>query len=87
MKTPVRGDAGLILAKQLIAAKLNIENGSDPDPVNDIIESADELLCLFPGRVPYGVRPFTPDKHEMVEYAHVLDAYNNGWLTPSCEQD
>lgn len=85
--TPVRGDASLILAKQLIAAKLNIENGSDPAPVSDVIDSADELLCAFSGRLPYRVRPFTSEGQEMIEYARILDRYNNGWLTPSCVEE
>src|SRR5712692_10584393 len=34
LTTPVRGDASLILADQLIAAKLNIANGSDPASVS-----------------------------------------------------
>ncbi len=84
MKAPVRGDASLILAKQLIAAKLNIENGSDPAPIEDTIEAADELLCTFTDRLPLGMRPFTNDGREMVHLAGVLDAYNNGWLTPTC---
>jgi hypothetical protein len=84
LKAPTRGDASRILAKQLIPAKLNIANGSNPDPVAEVIESADELLATFSGKLPYSVHPSTADGHEMVKYARILDAYNNGILTPSC---
>lgn len=84
LKAPTRGDASRILAKQLIAAKLNIANGSNPDPVAEVIESADELLATFPGKLPYSVHPSTANGHTMVRYARILDAYNNGYLTPSC---
>ncbi len=84
MRTPTRGDASIILARQLIAAKLNVENGSNPDPVTETIDAADVLLSEFPGRLPYGVRTFTPKGKEMLRFARVLDAYNNGWLTPNC---
>src|SRR5262249_21793583 len=38
--TPPRGDASLILAHQLIAAKLNIANGSKPAPIRSAIADA-----------------------------------------------
>jgi len=84
LKAPTRGDASKILAKQLIAAKLNIAYGSNPDPVAEVIDSADDLLATFPGKLPYGVHPSTENGHTMVEYARILDAYNNRILTPSC---
>ncbi|MCP4572824.1 MAG: hypothetical protein GY838_10770 [bacterium] len=43
MFTPVRGDATIILAKHLIAAKLNVLNGSD-DRIERVIDRADGLL-------------------------------------------
>ncbi len=84
LRMPVRGDASLILAKQLIAAKLNIENGSDPAPVSDTIEDADEILSGFEGKLPYHVRPSTPTGHDMILDAATLDQYNNRELTPVC---
>ena len=84
MKTPTRGDASIILARQLIAAKLNVENGANPAPAEETIDAADDLLATFPGRLPLGVRPFTETGKEMLKFAKVLDAYNNGWLTPNC---
>ena len=42
-----RADASLILADQLIAAKLNIENGADETPVTATITDADAVLSLY----------------------------------------
>jgi hypothetical protein len=84
LRTPVRGDASLILAHQLIAAKLNIANGSDPAPVSATIADADSLLSGFAGRLPYHVRPSSPIGQAMISDAEMLDSYNNGQLTPDC---
>ncbi|MBE0567072.1 MAG: hypothetical protein IH621_14015 [Krumholzibacteria bacterium] len=47
MGCPVRGDATIILAYHLIAAKLNVLNGSDPS-INGAISQADALLAQYP---------------------------------------
>jgi len=47
MDTPVRGDATIILAYHLIAAKLNVASGSS-DSINDAISEADDLLMQYP---------------------------------------
>ncbi|MFO7610727.1 MAG: hypothetical protein R6X35_16325 [Candidatus Krumholzibacteriia bacterium] len=47
MDCPVRGDATIILAYHLIAAKLNVLNGSDPS-INSAIDQADALLVQYP---------------------------------------
>ena len=39
--SPPKGDASIILAHHLIAAKLNLAAGTDPTPVSDTIASAD----------------------------------------------
>jgi hypothetical protein len=44
------------LAKQLIAAKLNIANGSDPAPISSTVTHADSLLSGFTGKLPYNVK-------------------------------
>src|SRR5262249_8971761 len=49
-------DASLILARQLIAAKLNIANGADPTTIGTTVADADRLLAVFGGKLPYGVR-------------------------------
>ena len=86
LRTPVRGDASLILAKQLIAAKLNIMTGSDRVPVNGYIVDADNLFATYPGKLPYDVHPSTTDGHTMTTLGGVLDEYNNQLLTPDCTE-
>ena len=78
------GDASLILAHQLIAAKLNIANGSDPAPVSGVITNADFLLSAYSGKLPYSIKPSTVAGQAMTASATVLDSYNNGLLTPVC---
>ena len=85
LMTAARGDASLILADQLIAAKLNVANGAgEPDPVPATITDADAVLSLYSGKLPYGVRPNTTNGERMVNDGAVLKNYNNGALTPSC---
>ena len=84
LRTPTRGDASLILAKQLIAAKLNIADGSDPSPVVSEVADADALYAAQSGKLPYDVRASTPTGQQMVGLAEVLDDYNNKLLTPGC---
>ena len=82
LNSPVKGDASIILAKQLIAAKLNIANGSDPTPIAATIATADGLLdgCVLPCHV----KPSSPLGGQMTAAAAILDQYNNGLLTPDC---
>jgi hypothetical protein len=82
--TPPRGDASVILADQLIAAKLNLANDSDPAPINATIAAADALLSGFAGKLPYNVRTSSATGQAMVNHASTLDNYNNGQLTPGC---
>lgn len=93
LNRPPRGDASIILAHQLIAAKLNIANGADPSPVLEIIANADALLqaaspCqtnLMPScQVPYNISPSSSAGAKMVAAASILDAYNRGQMTPGC---
>ena len=84
LNTPSGGDASIILAKQLIAAKLNIAAGSDPTPIASTIAHADSLLAMFSGKLPYHVAPSSSIGQMMVSDASTLDNYNNGQLTPSC---
>lgn len=85
LKMPVRGDASVILARQLIAAKLNIANGSDPAPIQSTISSADSELSAFSGKLPYKVKTSTPTGHTMQGTAQILSRYNGGEMTPGCE--
>ena len=82
LNMPIKGDASLILARQLIAAKLNLANGSDPTPVSATISDADALIGA--ASIPMGIKPNSATGQLMTSYAGVLDDYNNGNLTPSC---
>jgi len=82
--TPSTRDASLILARQLIAAKLNIFNGSDSTPIFATINAADSLLGGFSGKLPYIVDPSSTTGQAMVNDANVFDSYNSGQLTPNC---
>jgi uncharacterized delta-60 repeat protein len=77
-------DASLILARQLIAAKLNVANGSDPAPVAVTIAHADSILSGFGGKLPYKVKSSSVSGQAMTVDAAVLTSYNNGQLTPGC---
>jgi hypothetical protein len=82
LKTPVAGDASLDLAHQLIAAMLNVANGSDPGPISATITDANGDIGS--GTIPEGIAPSSPLGQDMVNDAAVLDAYNEGELTPIC---
>ncbi len=84
LNNPGGGDASMILAVQLIAAKLNIAAGSDPTPIASTIIDADSLLSMFPGKLPYHVSPSSAIGQMMINDAKTLDMYNNGNLTPGC---
>ena len=84
LRTPPKGDASLILAHQLIAAKLNVANGSDPAPIAANITQADAVLAAHPGALPYGVEASTQEGRAMTAVSEILDEYNNGRLTPAC---
>lgn len=86
LETPTKGDASMILAHQLIAAKLNVAHGSDPMPVNGTIVDADSLFGSFEGKLPYEVKTSSTIGQKMVDNAEVLDNYNNGFLTPDCQE-
>ncbi len=47
LNTPVGGNATIILAYHLIAAKLNVANGAS-DSIQGAIDSADALLAMYP---------------------------------------
>jgi hypothetical protein len=93
LNTPVRGDASVNLAHQLIAADLNRATGSQfvPDPIGPTITTADVLVafaCNTVGKLPCGVTAKSnPVVYQsMVNVAATLDAFNSGTLTPICTQ-
>jgi len=74
----------MILADQLIAAKLNLVNGSDPAPVINLVNQADGLLAAYSGKLPLQVTSSTTFGQVMVNVAGRLEAYNSGSMTPLC---
>jgi hypothetical protein len=80
-------DASLILAYQLVAAKLNVANGSDPAPIRTILQHADALFIQFyndKDKLPFKVRVSSDTGQAMVNDANKLESYNSGQLTPGC---
>jgi len=75
--TPVRGDASLILAYQLIAAKLNIANGACGSSITATIAAADTALSAFTGKLPYNVAPSSTAGQTMTSLAANLDTFNS----------
>ena len=78
----LRPDVSVVLAQQLIAARLNQANGSAPGPVLPPSMAADTLLAGFSGRLPYRVNPTTAIGQQMMNVAVQLNNYNAGRLTP-----
>jgi len=78
------GDAVSILADQLIAALLNIDNGSDPSSVSAVIADAQTLLAGTNLLAHTAVPTKSAQGQKMLADAAVLDSYNNDNLTPNC---
>jgi hypothetical protein len=79
LDNPARGNGLVILAHQLIAAKLNIANGADPAAVQQTVGDADNMIgaLVIPplgnGYLPPGQ---TGDLNE------TLTEYNEGIIGP-----
>jgi hypothetical protein len=84
LNTPPAGDASLILAHQLIAAKLNLAKGLDASVVSGVIAQGDAVLAGFTGRLPYNVPPSDANGQTLVNLGTILDSYNEGQLTVGC---
>jgi hypothetical protein len=84
LQTPVRGDASVNLGHQLIAALLNIANGTDPGPVQATINDANSVIGS--GTIPEGISPSSPTGQQMEADAMTLDDFNNGYITNACGQ-
>jgi WD40 repeat protein len=86
LSTPLEtasSDAGMIMAKELIAAKFNLARGGDPEAASRMIADADRLLSGFNRKLPTHVPPLTPSGQKMIETAKALNVYNT-LLTPGC---
>ena len=80
-RQPVAGNGLISLAHQLIAAKLNVANGSDGSDISDEIAAADALIA---GRVvpPVGSGHLSPSSTSAL--VGKLDTFNN---TGECKSD
>lgn len=84
LQTPVRGDASIALAHQLIAAMLSTAvNNTDPTPILSVLADANNLIGS--GTIPEGVAPSSPLGQAMASDESVLDDYNNGGITNACQ--
>jgi hypothetical protein len=77
---PTDDDASLILARQLIAAGLNVANGSDDAAVATTVAAANTWLANYAGKLPYSVSAGLPEGWEATTLADTLERYNNGTL-------
>jgi hypothetical protein len=68
-------DASIILAYQLIAAKINVANGSGAS-IQPVIDDSDALLAGFGGKLPYNVKSSSTLGQQMVSLAKELEVYN-----------
>ena len=84
LNTPVNGDASINLAHQLIAALLNMANGTDGTPVQGTIADANNLIGAGP--LPENVPASSPLGQQMTGDANTLNNYNNGQITNGCSQ-
>lgn len=76
LNQPVEGDARIILAHQLIAARLNIENGACADNIGCVISASEDLLIKANPCLEIKVKPSSCP--EAIALAEKLDKFNNG---------
>ncbi len=79
-----RRGASLRLAHSLIAAKLNIGNGSDAALIGSTILQADIALSGFQGKLPYSVPMSSDAAQPMLAAAAALDAFNSTQMRLDC---
>lgn len=79
LNEPAQGRKIVILAHQLIAAKLSIANGAEASAIAATIASADALLGI---KVVPPIGTGTLTNNPATGYANTLDDFNNGLLGP-----
>jgi hypothetical protein len=79
LDNPARGNGLVIMAHQLIAAKLNIANGADPSAVQQAITDADYMIggLVVP---PIGNDYLQPG--QTGDLTETLTEYNEGTIGP-----
>ncbi len=84
VSSPIKGDVSLVLAAELIAAKLNVASGVQSSELSEAVEVGEALLRTFAGKLPYRVSPSSEQGHAMVRAAGELASLNNRRSTPDC---
>lgn len=79
LDNPARGNGLVILAHQLIAAKLNIANGADPSAVQQTITNADNMIATLVAP-PIGDGYLPPA--QTGDLTETLTEYNEGTIGP-----
>jgi acetyl esterase/lipase len=78
------GDVTIKLAQDLIAAKLNLANNSWAPPIASTIVAADNLIGSRAIPVLPAVASNSAQGIQFTSLAGTLQAYNNGSMTPNC---
>jgi hypothetical protein len=76
LHTSPEGDATYILARHLIAAKLNVASGVTGDSLEDTINAADDWLMDH----PLSSDPDDPERQEGIDLKDLLIAHNQGLM-------
>lgn len=86
MNAPVKGDASLVLAVQLIAAKLNFANGVNPSQeVLEAIAGSDAIIGTR--LLPAKVKSNSTLGKSMTTLAAKLELFNKGVLNQGCSEE
>ena len=79
LKTPETGDKSYTIFRALVAAILNVANGTDSSCIEETIAAADEWMSTY-GPAGSGVKASSPAWSEGEPLYETLDDYNNGLL-------
>ncbi len=84
LASPSTEDASILLAQQLIAARLNAAAGVDTTMILDVLQAAELWLEAHPP----GSAPSSPARDQALILAEDLEAYNLGQIGPgACRED
>lgn len=84
LNTAAGNDPSRKLAQQLIAAKLNLANNSYASPIASTIIAADNLIGNRAIPIVPAIASNSSQGNQMNALGNTLNAYNNGTLTPNC---
>jgi hypothetical protein len=87
LDTPPKGNAYYQLARQYIAAQLNILNGADPAAVAGAIANAESLFATWTPAQIAKKKGNNPTRKQFINLAGTLASYNEGDLGPEhCDE-